>query len=101
LPETRGTREQAIDLQFTLRSAPLPSGDLGRILACLREAKALAATLDDPRQLAEVSVFPSPHYHGIGMASLFSGASWSLTMSMLSGSDGEPWTVRIAPPSTS
>ena len=33
LPETRDTREQAIDLRLALRSALLPSGDFGRILA--------------------------------------------------------------------
>ena len=33
LPETRATREQAIDLRLALRSALLPSGDSGRILA--------------------------------------------------------------------
>ena len=33
LPEQRDTREQAIDLRLALRSALLPSGDFGRILA--------------------------------------------------------------------
>ena len=37
LPETRATREQAIDLRLALRTALQPSGDLGRILAfCAR-----------------------------------------------------------------
>src|SRR5499433_1215168 len=35
LPETRATREQAIDLRLALRSALFPLGDLGRILAIL------------------------------------------------------------------
>jgi len=52
LPETRDTREQAIDLRLALRSALSPSGNMGRILASLREAEALAAALDDPRRLA-------------------------------------------------
>ena len=43
LPERRDTHEQAIDLRFALRSALLPAGDSGRILACVREAEALAA----------------------------------------------------------
>ena len=43
LPETRDTREQAIDLRLALRSALSPSGDYGRILAILREAEALAS----------------------------------------------------------
>ena len=42
LPETRHTREQAIDLRLALRIALRPLGDFGRILACLREA-------EDPR----------------------------------------------------
>ena len=56
LPEQRDTREQAIDLRLALRSALRPSGDSGRILACLREAEALAAALDDPRRLGQVSL---------------------------------------------
>ena len=59
LPETRDTREQAIDLRLALRTALWPSGDFGRILALLREAEALAAALDDPRRLAQVSLFLS------------------------------------------
>ena len=55
LPEQRDTREQAIDLRLALRSALRPSGDLERILACLREAEALAEALDDPRRLGQVS----------------------------------------------
>src|SRR5215468_10451235 len=57
LPEQRTTREQAIDLRLALRSALLPSGDSGHILATLREAEALAAALDDPRRLAQISDF--------------------------------------------
>jgi tetratricopeptide (TPR) repeat protein len=57
LPESRATREQAIDLRFALRVALMPSGDLGRILALLREAEALAVALDDPPRLGQVSRF--------------------------------------------
>jgi len=56
LPAQRHTREQAIDLRLALRSALWPSSDFGRILAYLREAEALAAALDDPRRLAQVSL---------------------------------------------
>ncbi len=66
LPETRDTCEQAIDLRLALRSALLPSGDFGRILAYLREADALAATLDDPRRLGQVSNFLSVHFFRMG-----------------------------------
>ena len=51
LPETRDTREQAIDLRLALRSALRPLGDLGHILASLREAE----PLDDARRLGQVS----------------------------------------------
>ena len=63
LPEKRDTREQAIDLRLALRTALLPSGDLGRILACLREAETLAEALDDPRRLGQVSLFLSVHFY--------------------------------------
>jgi class 3 adenylate cyclase/tetratricopeptide (TPR) repeat protein len=66
LPEQRDMREQAIDLRLALRSALLSSGDLGRILACLREAEALAEALDDPRRLGQVSVFLSTHCRRMG-----------------------------------
>jgi class 3 adenylate cyclase/tetratricopeptide (TPR) repeat protein len=66
LPETRETREQAIDLLLTLRSALFPSGDRGRILAVLREAESLAVTLADPRRLGQVSGFLSIHFRGMG-----------------------------------
>ncbi len=63
LPETRTTREQAIDLRLVLHNALLPSGDFGRILAYLREAEALAESLDDPRRLGQVSRFLSLHFY--------------------------------------
>jgi tetratricopeptide (TPR) repeat protein len=66
LPETRGTREQAIDLRLALRSALHPSGDFGRVLACLREAEALAEALDDPRRLGQISVHLSTHFRYMG-----------------------------------
>jgi class 3 adenylate cyclase/tetratricopeptide (TPR) repeat protein len=63
LPEQHDTREQAIDLRLTLRSALSPLGDLGRILALLREAEALAEALDDPRRLGQVFRFLSDHFY--------------------------------------
>ena len=66
LPEQRDTLEQAIDLRLALRSALRPSGDLGRILAYLREAETLAAALDDPRRLGQVSLFLSSHFRFMG-----------------------------------
>jgi tetratricopeptide (TPR) repeat protein len=66
LPETRDTREQAIDLRLSLRSALSPSGDLRRILAYLREAEALGEALDDHRRLGQVFVFLLNHFYLIG-----------------------------------
>jgi class 3 adenylate cyclase/tetratricopeptide (TPR) repeat protein len=66
LPETRATREQAIDLRLALRSALFPSGDLGRILAALREAEALAMALGDHRRLGQVSGFLSNYFRIMG-----------------------------------
>jgi class 3 adenylate cyclase len=59
LPEQRETREQAIDLWLTLRYALRPLGEFGRVLTCLRQAESLAATLDDPRRLGQVSLMLS------------------------------------------
>ena len=66
LPEQRATRAQAIDIRLALRAALLPSGDLGRILTYLREAETLAAALDDPRRLGQVSVFLSVYFDAMG-----------------------------------
>src|SRR5262249_47352055 len=66
LPQVPETREQAIDLRLALRTAHLPSGDSERLLACLREAESLAAALDDPRRLGQVSVLLSIHFSGRG-----------------------------------
>jgi class 3 adenylate cyclase/tetratricopeptide (TPR) repeat protein len=62
LPETRATREQAIDLRLALRSALLPSGDTGRILTVLHEAESLAAALDDPWRLGQIFGFLATHF---------------------------------------
>src|SRR5262249_26158384 len=67
LPEQRETREQAVDLRFALRSALLPLGDSGRVLACLREAEALAAALDDPRRLGQAAIFLTVHFYFRGV----------------------------------
>jgi tetratricopeptide (TPR) repeat protein len=62
LPETRDTREQAIDLRLTLRTALRPLGDFGRILTALREAESLAVALDDHRRLGQVSLSLVVHF---------------------------------------
>jgi tetratricopeptide (TPR) repeat protein len=66
LPETRQTREQAIDLRLALRAALLPSGDSERSLAFLQEAESLAMALDDPRRLGQISLFLSVYFRDKG-----------------------------------
>jgi tetratricopeptide (TPR) repeat protein len=63
LPVQRDAREQAIDLRLALHSALQPFGDSERILAYLREAEALAVTLDDSLRLGQVSRFLSQHFY--------------------------------------
>jgi tetratricopeptide (TPR) repeat protein len=66
LAEQRDTREQAIDIRLALRSALLPSSDSARILACLREAEALAMDLNDSRRLGQIAGFLSVHFRNLG-----------------------------------
>jgi tetratricopeptide (TPR) repeat protein len=66
LPETRATREQAVDLRLAMRTALRPLGEFGRILVLLREAESLAKTLDDPRRLGGVSRFLTNHFRLMG-----------------------------------
>ncbi|MGH8063986.1 MAG: ATP-binding protein, partial [Candidatus Entotheonellia bacterium] len=63
LPEQHDTIEQAIDLRLALGSTLRPSRDFGRSMVYSREAEALAATLDDPRRLGEVSLHLSYHFY--------------------------------------
>ena len=44
----------------------MASGDLGRILVLLREAESLAEALDDPRRLAQVSLFLFENFRFMG-----------------------------------
>jgi predicted ATPase len=93
LPEQRDTIEQAIDLRLALRSALLPSGDSGRILAALREAEALAAALDDPRRLGQVSRLLSIHVYARGAYSqAMATAHWPWRCSRRRWS--RPWQQR-------
>src|SRR5262245_2123714 len=86
LPEARDTREQAIDLRFALRTALWPSGNVGRILACLREAESLAVALDDPRRLGQVSLFLSIHFYYMSAHDQASAAAQrALTLATASG----------------
>ena len=62
LPETRERLEQAIDLRFDLRTALFPLGEFEQTLGFLREAEALAKTLDDQRRLSRLSVYLCQHF---------------------------------------
>jgi tetratricopeptide (TPR) repeat protein len=66
LPETRPTRELALDLRLALRSALLPSSDSARILACLHEAETLAVALDDTHRLGQIAGYLSVQYRSRG-----------------------------------
>ena len=57
LPESRETREQAIDLHFNLRVSLGALGEGERVLEHLRAAEALANALGDERRLARVNVY--------------------------------------------
>ena len=57
LPESRETREQAIDLYFNLRVSLGALGEGERVLKHLRAAEALANALGDERRLARVNVY--------------------------------------------
>ena len=62
LPETRETREQAIDVRFDLRNSLFPLAEFGSIERYLREAETLARSLDDQRRLGWVSAYMSSYY---------------------------------------
>jgi class 3 adenylate cyclase/tetratricopeptide (TPR) repeat protein len=66
LPETRETRDQAIDVRFELRNALFPLAEFGRIEGYLREAEALAQTLGDQRRLGWVWTYMSGHQVATG-----------------------------------
>jgi class 3 adenylate cyclase/tetratricopeptide (TPR) repeat protein len=66
LPESRETREQAIDLRFLLSMPLMACGESGRGFSYLREAEALAQALVDQRRLGEVLVQMTRHFRMLG-----------------------------------
>jgi predicted ATPase len=58
-PDSRTTREQAIDLHFDLRNALHPLNEEGRILRHLRQAEPLAEALGDQRRLGHLAGYLS------------------------------------------
>jgi predicted ATPase len=59
LPDSRATREQAVDLRFDLRNALHPLNEEGRILHHLRQAEPLAEALGDQRRLGHLAGYLS------------------------------------------
>jgi DNA-binding NtrC family response regulator/tetratricopeptide (TPR) repeat protein len=57
LPLDRDRLAQAVELRFELRTSLLPLGEVERGLEYIREAEKLAAELNDPRRLAQVTVY--------------------------------------------
>jgi class 3 adenylate cyclase/tetratricopeptide (TPR) repeat protein/DNA-binding XRE family transcriptional regulator len=66
LPETRETREQALDLRLDLRDGLLPLGERQQLLRYQREAETLAEALGDPRRLGRVLADLVVEYRVIG-----------------------------------
>jgi tetratricopeptide (TPR) repeat protein len=88
LPDARATREQALDLRLAMRSALWPSGDRGRILLYLREAEALAESLDDARRLGQVLLFLANHFNIIhAYDQAIAAAQRALALATASGDD--------------
>jgi tetratricopeptide (TPR) repeat protein len=61
LPDSRETRERAIDLRFDLRPALFPLGEYTRIAQCPREAESMAERLGDERRLGRALAFLAQH----------------------------------------
>jgi len=55
LPETRGAREQTLDILFQLRWSLVPLGEYAKLAESLRRARVLAEELDGPLRLGEIA----------------------------------------------
>src|SRR6185503_917003 len=66
LTDSRHTREQAIDLRLDMRFALSAFGEFRRILTLLREADALATTLDDTHRLGWISAQMAQYFDYAG-----------------------------------
>jgi tetratricopeptide (TPR) repeat protein len=54
--------EQAIDIRIDLRSSLQPLGEQQKVFERLREAEALAASIDDQRRLGQISAYLSGYF---------------------------------------
>src|SRR5439155_12529808 len=66
LPETRDTRERAIDLRFDLHHALNPLIALDQIVEHLRTAETVAEALGDQRRLGWVAFYLSDYFWKVG-----------------------------------
>jgi len=66
LPDSRHAREQAIDLRLDMRFPLSAFGEFGRSLILLREADALATTLDDSHRLGRIAASMSQYFDYAG-----------------------------------
>ena len=62
LPENRQTIEQGIDIRIDMRSSLQPLGEQAKVLERMREAEALAESLNDQRRLGQVSAYLSGYF---------------------------------------
>ena len=62
LAKSRQTIEQAIDIRIDLRSSLQPLGEQQKVFERLREAEALAASIDDQRRLGQISAYLSGYF---------------------------------------
>src|SRR5262249_24480189 len=61
-PEKRQTLEQAIDIRLELRNSLQPVGEQAKLLERMREAEALAESLNDQGRLGQVSAYLSGYF---------------------------------------
>jgi class 3 adenylate cyclase/tetratricopeptide (TPR) repeat protein len=61
-PENRQTMEQAIDVRLELRNSLQPLGEQAKLLERMREAEALAGSLNDQGRLGQVSAYLSGYF---------------------------------------
>lgn len=66
LPRSGKVMTQAIDLRFSLRTSLSPLGEFQRSFELLREAEAIATTLNDQERLARVFTFKALYYWSTG-----------------------------------
>jgi class 3 adenylate cyclase/tetratricopeptide (TPR) repeat protein len=66
LPQSGKVMTQAIDLRFSLRTSLSPLGEFHRSFELLREAEAIATTLNDQARLARVFTFKALYYWSTG-----------------------------------